>query len=458
MSIVDFLRQLPYFEALPEDELDAICGNARELLIARGDALLEEGKPSDAMYVVVDGEFEVTRRSGERQVAIGSARRGEVLGEMSLLEGTAPSASARALVDSRVAEITRSSFSKLVGDPNAVLAMLRTVTHRLRSAESVLRQEEKMSSLGKLTAGLMHELNNPASAVGRGSQRLAQSMHRWRDGTSELRRAEITLPTFPERRDLSGEGALQRSDREEELGRWLEERGVPDPWEVAASLASAGLAASDVAASLAGIPEEHTAAGAAWIAAAAEIEMLAEEIEVAAGRVSEIVQSVKNYSRLDQAPIDEVDVHRGLDDTLRIFSYRLKDGFEVKREYQGDLPRIEAYAADLNQVWTNLIDNAIGAMGDKGVLGLRTSAEDDRVVIEISDTGPGVPEAIQPQIFDPFFTTKPPGEGTGLGLHTSYRIVARHGGDLRVTSEPGSTVFRVVLPQRLAREAEEEQA
>ncbi len=447
---LEFLKRLPYFSGLPPDVLVRLCGDARELTLQAGDTLLEQGRRPDAMYVVMEGKFETLRHTGQRDVVIGTAGVGEVLGEMSLLEDRPASASARALVDSRVIEITRGVFRELLKNPTSVLAMLKTVTHRLRATEGVLRQEEKMAALGKLTAGLMHELNNPAAAVRRSAAQLVETLESWQRLNAAIQESGIRVQDdLLTPRGAPPAGPLERADIEQDVATWLEQEGVEEAWELAPALIARGWNVEALEEALSGVKAEGLSLLASWAGRFSSLELLARDLRSAAQRISEIVASVKNYSRLDEAPLQDVDLHAGLEDTLRILHHKLgKNGVRLVRDYDANLPHIEGYASELNQVWTNLIDNAVDAMGTGGELTVRTRSQNGKVAVEVSDTGAGIPADVQERIFDPFFTTKPPGEGTGLGLHTSYNIVLKHGGEIRASSEPGGTTFKVVLPLR----------
>ncbi|HEX2028868.1 MAG TPA: ATP-binding protein [Nitriliruptorales bacterium] len=442
----EFLRTLPYFADMPPDRLEQLCRSVRYRTVPAGELLLAEGSPSHAMYVVAEGEFEITRRSAEGEVPVARTAVGAPLGEISLLDGTERGASARALVDSRVVEIGRDLFDELLSEPATIQPMLRTVVARLRHTEATLREREKMAALGTLAAGLLHELNNPAAAARRSAARLAEVIGEWMaaarpDGGDE--------PSTPTARLAPPSDPLTRADRHDEVGGWLAAHGVDADPDLVAALVSHGwdgaaldeLAAAREGGDLAGVVR--------WVGLGTTVEELVREVRTATERISELVAAVKSYSYLGEAPVQNVDVHRGLDDTLLILRSELEPGVEVVRKYADDLPRIEAYGSELNQVWTNLIDNAIDAMEGHGRLVVRTSRDGDRVAVEISDTGPGVPEQVASRIFEPFFTTKAPGSGTGQGLHIAYSIVARHGGQLTLSSRPGATTFRVTLPVEL---------
>lgn len=333
--------------------------------------------------------------------------------------------------------------------------------------EITLRQNEKLATLGKMSAGMAHELNNPAAAAQRGAERLGEEIARLERSLRSLGEMGISgsqSAAFEKLAALTRERAasptdldpLARSDLESEIEIWLEDRGLDEPWEVAPSLATIGLDG----ATLTALGEEFTAdqlpAVVASLSSSHTTRSLTEEIREGAGRIAEIVKALKSYTYLDQAPIQTIDLHEGLNDTLTMLRSRLKEGITVRRELDPELPRIQAFGSELNQVWTNIVDNAIAAMDGSGELLLRTYHDPPWAVVEIEDTGPGIPEEIQGRIYDPFFTTKPPGEGTGLGLNITHNIVVqRHKGRIEVRSEPGSTCFRVRLPLNLPTETPE---
>jgi signal transduction histidine kinase len=459
---LDPLRKQLLFAGLSEDDLIWLELMSESVSISAGEYLMKEGGESDALYIASEGEFEIVKRSGDQDVVIALRGAGEIFGEMSLLDGTPHTASVRALEEGHLFKISGAVFRDLLATrPQATLGILRTVTSRLRNTEAMLRQNEKMAALGTLSAGLAHELNNPAAAAKRSAALLASTLSAWQEVASELDNAALGR----EQRDalhalraqIVERGAapasldpLTRGDRESALQEWLEARHVDRAWEMAPALVAF---AWDVGA-LEKI--DHTfgaqfAQVAQWLGLGCQVHALLDEVSKSAERISEIVKAVKSYSYLDQAPIQQVDVHEGLENTLVILRHKLKQGVQVTRLYAPNLPHIEAYGSQLNQVWTNIIDNAIDAMESKGLLTIRTYQNGDAVIVEITDSGPGIPDTIKARIFEPFFTTKPPGVGTGLGLHVSYNIIEKHHGQIQIDSKPGATTFRVTLPIQLKR-------
>jgi len=324
--------------------------------------------------------------------------------------------------------------------------------------EVMLRQSEKLATLGKLSAGMAHELNNPAAATQRGAEQLRKAFFRLQQShfkIGELGLSSAQLAALLELDQLAQERArepvdldsLDRSDIEYEIETWLEDRGFEDAWETAPTLVNLGLTTDKLAALTDDFTIDQLPAVIASVSSTYTIYSLLAEMSQGAERISEIVNALKSYTYLDQAPVQSVDVRRGLDNTLVMFRSKLKTGVVVHREYATDLPHIQAYGSELNQVWTNIIDNAIGAMDGQGEITLRTRQEEPWVIVEIEDTGPGIPEDIQSKIFDPFFTTKPPGEGTGLGLNISHNIIVhKHNGKITISSQPGKTCFQIKLP------------
>jgi signal transduction histidine kinase len=460
---LDEVRRVPLFADLSEEDLERLYQMAKTVSIRAGELVFEEGSPGDALYVVLDGELEVSKRQSGQDVVLAVRRAGEFIGEMSLLEQAPRSASVRTLRESRLLMISQAAFETLLScSPSAHLTMLRTVTSRLRSTESMLVQSEKMAALGTLAAGLAHELNNPAAAIRRSAAQLGDALFEWQRLATEL--SVLTDPLQIEVVSAMQEAVkrtaapapsdpLSLSDQESELQEWLEDHGVEQAWEFAPVLVSFRWDRDELERLTKHFSTIQLAVALRWLAAGSSVYGLLEEVGISAEKISEIVKAVKTYSYLDQAPIQEVDIRESLENTLVILRPKIKASISITRDYADDVPRVEAYGSELNQVWTNIINNAIDAMRGQGELVLRTYTEDGDVAVEIIDNGPGIPPEVQPRIFEPFFTTKAPGDGTGLGLHIAYNIVVnKHHGQVQVASNPGKTRFRVVLPVQLARD------
>jgi signal transduction histidine kinase len=381
---------------------------------------------------------------------------------MALVEDLPRMATVRARTDCVLLTIHQDQFEQLLTtSSSAARAILHTVLTRWRNTMATLQQSEKMAQLGTLTAGIAHELNNPAAAVKRGAVQMKDAIQQFEEAQRELEQCTFTRAQWETLEELGRYArtratqpiefdAMARSDREYELEAWLEAQGVPSAWEFASTLVNLNYDTHELDAMARHFPPERLPAVICWLSATYAINSLLNEIGQGAERISQIVKALKTYSYLDQAPVQAVDIHQGLDNTLVILRHKLEKGVSVRRDYAPDLPRIQAYGSELNQVWTNIIDNAADAMQGQGQIIIRTRQDEEWVVVEISDNGPGIPPEVQPRLFEPFFTTKPPGLGTGLGLDISYNIVVhRHRGDIKVSSQPGRTCFQVWLPVNL---------
>jgi signal transduction histidine kinase len=367
------------------------------------------------------------------------------------------------LQESRLLVISQAAFQTLLScSPAAPLKILRTVTSRLRSTESALIQNEKMAALGTLAAGLAHELNNPAAAITRSAaqlrdalaerDRLAARLHSLATDQHQKESLGILQEEVAERKITAPpDDPLTLCELEDGLQEWLEDRGVDEAWELAPALVASGWDKDELERLAERFSPTQVLVLVSWLGAGSSVYGLLEEVRQSAEAMSEIVKAVKTYSYLDQAPIQDVDVIENLENTLVLLRPKITAGINITRDYADDVPRIEAYGSELNQVWTNLIDNAIDAIAGQGELTLRAFTAESVVTVEVIDDGPGIPPEIQPRIFEPFYTTKAPGVGTGLGLHIAYNIVVhKHRGQLQVASKPGETCLRVVLPIRLS--------
>jgi signal transduction histidine kinase len=455
MNLKD-LRKSPLFEGLSDEELQKLMDMAEPMFLRAGDVLMRQGEMGDAAYVVIKGEFEIQKQSGQSVIKIDVRNAGDVVGEMALLSRATRTATVVAKTDGETLRIPPEAFEELLASSStAAMAVLHWVMARLNQNESLLHQQEKMAALGTLSAGLAHELNNPAAAAQRSAAELNKNLVKLQALTHQIESMAFEndqtgwLDAFMQEssRRFSNPlklDTLERIDLVDRLQNWLEANGVETAWEYAPAMVGFGWTVEELE-KMRG--SKLFEAAVRWLGIGCLTIGLLSEVQNAAGRISQIVRAMKSYTYLDQAPLLEVDVHEGLENTLVIMQHKLKRGVTVRREYSPDLPRIEAYASELNQVWTNIIDNAVDAMKGSGEITLRTYTEKEYVVVEIADTGPGIPEDIQSRIFEPFFTTKAPGQGTGLGLHISHDIVVnRHHGQLWVESKPGETKFKVLLP------------
>jgi signal transduction histidine kinase/predicted CoA-binding protein len=454
----EFLKKIPMFAELPEADLERLCQMVTEIRLPAGAELFSEGSPGDQAYVIKEGQIEIVKSSNGREVLLAVRQAGEVIGEMSLLDSSPRFATGRARNESLLLAIRHEDLDHLLNtSPSAAKAMLYTFIARLRSTELILRQSEKMAQLGTLTAGIAHELNNPASAARRGAEQLQEVVQRLQASHRELNRislseaqesklADLDVLALQRARQPVDLGPLDRSDREEQIETWLEDNNIEDSWDLAPTLVRLGYQEDQLQDLLKEFDAHQFKCVIQWLEATYSVYELLEEIHQGATRIGEIVKALKTYVYLDQAPVQSVDIHEGLDNTLVMLRSKLKKGVVVHRQFAPNLPRIQAFGSELNQVWTNIIDNAIDAMDGEGEITLRTRLDGEWVVIEIEDNGSGIPEEIQSKIFSPFFTTKPVGKGTGLGLNISYNIIQKHGGEIKIYSHPGMTRFDVRLP------------
>lgn len=454
-----FLRQIPLFNGLADDALERLVAMSTEVTLQPGEYLMHEDDMGDSMYVIVEGRLQVRKRTPDAEVVLGERGAGEVLGEMSLLDQAPRVASVIALMPVRALKIDQETFMALIDwSPGAARVVLKTFAQRIRSMQATLQQREKMASLGTLAAGIAHELNNPAAAVKRGASQLEDDLRQLERLTIELDGLDVAPAQREALKILRAEiddnsnhvqtlDAIARSDLESEIQDWLDARGIAEPWEVAPRLVALGFTREKLEQLDAQFDDKTLPLVIEWSAARGSGISVLREIADSAERMSNIVKAIKEYSYLDQAPLQEIDIHDGLENTLTILRHKWKQGITINRNYARNLPKIEAYASELNQVWTNVIDNAIDAMNGTGQLTLCTYGEPDHLCVEICDDGPGIPADIMPHLFDAFFTTKPVGKGTGLGLHISYNIIVlKHHGRLTVESKPGYTCFKVALP------------
>jgi signal transduction histidine kinase len=459
----DELRTLFLFEKLTDAQLEWLCERGHVELIPPG-PVYAEGDPATCFYVLLEGTVVMSRRVGPDDVEVGrTSDRGVYSGAwLAYMGDRVPqvyNASMRAVERSRFFVLSADTFAELMNEwfPMAV-HLLEGAFFGNKNWAQAIGQRERLLALGSLSAGLTHELNNPAAAAVRATaalrERVAGMRHKlgmiaagkWDRTTLEtlIRLQEEAADRVPKAQALS---PLEASDREDAITDWLDDHGCRDGWDLAPTFVAAGLDVAWLDHVEATVDPGTLEAALRWLNYTVDTELLMNEIEDSTTRVSTLVGAAKQYSQLDRAPYQVIDVHDLLDSTLLMLSGKIPPGITVVKEYSPGLPRISAYAGELNQVWTNLIDNAVSAMGTSGILTVRTGLDREFVFVEFGDTGPGVPPEIRDRIFEPFFTTKPVGEGTGLGLDISWRIVVnKHHGDIAVESVPGDTRFRVRLP------------
>jgi signal transduction histidine kinase len=444
--------ELPLTARLSLEEFEWLSGQGTRVDLDQGEQISEVGDLADNFYVMVDGELRIAQ-AGDREEGVLTCAEDDA----PLLIGTPFLVSVRAVRPSHLVKVGAETYLQQVQDSSPANHLLVAgLVWRLRAAESFLHQNEKLAALGQMSAGLSHELNNPAAAGRRAAGQLRDSLLKLYRLTFALQEQDLKPAQLEELAALQQEAVDQAgapeqnplaiSDQEEELSRWLDERGMDEIWELAPRLVSIGLARAQVEGLAGRLPPEALETALRWVGSVVGVGELLRIVEQSTARISELVAAVKSYTYMGRGSRQEVDVHAGLESTLLILGHKLQD-IEVRREYEAGLPLILAYGGELNQVWTNLLDNAAEALKEGGQIRVRTWREGPRVAVEIADDGPGIPEEARPFLFRSFFTTKKPGQGTGLGLTIVYQIVVqRHGGEITVSSQPGDTRFRVYLP------------
>jgi signal transduction histidine kinase len=450
------LRNVPVFADLQDEQLAWLAEHFEEARFEAGSVFMRPGDPIDYLVVLLEGEIRYQRTETTDRPSF-TVRAGQVTGLLPYSRLARAAGTGRAILPSRMLRLHKDYFPEMLRRmPELGKRLVALMSDRIRETTRLETEYEKLLALGKLSAGLAHELNNPASAARRAASGLIEALEAVRDASLRLLQQPLTnmqreaIARFEieaaHRAPATSSNPLEIRDREDRLTEWLEAREVPEPWNIAPALADSCIEPAELDGLAAEIGLSVMEPALARVARILAIYGLVREIDNSTRRISELVSAVREYSYMDQVASQEVDVRQGLENTLLIFGHRLKSGITVTRNYAPDLPRIFARGSELNQVWTNLIDNALDAMGAKGELRVRTVREPDGILVEIGDTGPGIPPEIQPRIFDPFFTTKGVGEGTGLGLDTACRIVRNHHGAIQVESKPGDTRFQVRLP------------
>jgi signal transduction histidine kinase len=441
-DVVAALRGSRLFAELPDQDVAALAAAGERVEVASGRTLMAEGSPPDAMYVVLDGEFEIIRKAAAgAPVLLNVVARGDLVGELGVVHGRPRSATVRARTAAVVQRIPVSAIDRLLAHPRSARALILSIGRRLERDESQLRQSERMAALGSLAAGLLHELNNPASAVQRGAARLKALLSEDDGPPDPLRSLAGAVPAPGD--------PLARADAEEAVRAALVAAGVEGGWDTATQLVRLGVDPAALGPALRALPAGERASAVRRLSTSAQVAALLDEVATGAAYLARIVSSVRPLAYAADGSLTDVDVHASLEQALVLLRHKVPPGVEVVRDLDPEPQHVQGWPAELATVWTNLLDNAIAATGATGTVTVRTRGEPDAVVVDVENTGETVPPEVLGRVFDAFFTTKPVGQGTGLGLATSLAIVAqRHRGRLTLTSEDGVTRARAVLPRR----------
>lgn len=468
MIDISTLREVPLFAQLSDDRLTWLLSQGKEVWREAGDVHRQQGDPADHVFVLLEGQIRIVQQIGNQDVFLATYEPKTLFGELPVLMGEPTFwASGRAVTRSHIFELPVAAFWQLLASCSCVTTqILQTMAQRLQDVQVLSQNREKLVALGTLAAGLAHELNNPAAAAHRAARHLRHSFETLETLTLRLNQLPLTAEqrsrlftiqheTLKRAQAATPLDPISQSDREDEIVEWLSAHDIANSWTIAPTFVSAGLDVAWLESVAQQVCPTTIADVLTWIEATLTKFGLVDEIEHSTGRISTLIQAVKDYSYLDQAPLQEISIHEGIESTLIILNHKISPNITIRRDYDPTLPRICAYGRELNQVWTNLLDNAIDAVQSlpnqtSPTIQIRTCCENDYVLIEIVDNGCGIPPEAQPHIFEPFFTTKEVGKGTGLGLGICYRVVVEmHHGDLRLVSQPGATCFQIRLPVRL---------
>jgi signal transduction histidine kinase len=458
-AIFQLIRPSPLFAGLTDAQLLDCLEPGEVVQLPAGTVLVADGERYPFFFMVLEGEVRIVRDYDKQTVLMAVLKPGSYTGELTLLLDVPWMSTARVAKPARLFRLNEEGFWRMLSRCREVArAVFRSAASKMRNLEGYSQQREKLASLGTMAAGLAHELNNPASAARRAAAHLREVSDQ---GQALLCRLSKTLK-HDQWRDLAfaaqeaGErlayapvfDSLERSDRADKIAAWLQARGIAAAWELAPTFVTAGAEIPWLEEVAGLLPTESQADSFSWLESRLNLRILLTQIEQSTGRIAELVKAMKSYSYMGQSPMQEVDIHEGLESTLTMLGHKLKN-VALQRSFDRSIPRIMAYGSELNQVWTNLIDNAIDAVQGTGKICVGTCHEDNQLVVEIVDNGPGIPPEVQAHLFEPFYTTKSVGSGTGLGLIISNRIVAdRHGGEIEFESKPGETRFKVRLPIR----------
>ena len=456
---MEAIYHLPLFVDATDDEVQWLIDHSSIWEVAQGDYFAKEGDPARYFYVVLAGELQITRTVKGQKMVLGTTPRGIMGGETFLLEGSPTLTSVQAIMPSRLMVFDQPNFLRIFTHcPSVGTKILRTAAERMLGFATIVKQQEKMAALGKLSAGLAHELNNPAAAVKRSAATLQKLLPALQTHAVRLNGVGLSSAALEGLVDYLAQlqtrmatnpplSPLAQSDREAALEEWLDQYVMDNQWEIAATLAAAQVDVAELDRLVETVSAPCVADVMLWLCESLTASSLLSEIAQSTQRISDLVGAIKSYTYMDQGTRQEVDIQRDLDNTLLMLKHKLRN-IEVIRQYDPALPRLLARGSELNQVWTNLIDNAIDALAGSGTIWLITRSENHFLMVEVADSGPGIAADVLPHLFEPFFTTKEVGAGTGLGLDITYRIIQQHNGTITVDSRPGHTRFIVRLPQQ----------